>query len=204
MSSSFISIKASVDAANLQAKLRTAPAEIQECMIRAMDKEIVDLVDYIVANKLQGQVLRRETGKLAASIKALPSEFSAGTVIGSLQYGGGEASYGQSFEEGGQGAYPIVPVNKKALAFFAGGGPVPRSSSVMARIVRDMGSASASRRSSGIVRFGQLGGTVVKKVMHPPIPKMPFIKPSIDENRDKINQNLKTAIAECMNRILNG
>lgn len=80
----------------------------------------------IQGEKLQGQVLQQQTGKLAASVRALPVEEEAGQIRGSVQAGGGPAFYGRIQEKGGTTAYEIVPVNKQALRFMLGGKEVFR------------------------------------------------------------------------------
>lgn len=75
----------------------------------------------IQGEKLQGQVLNQRTGKLAASVRALPVEEEAGQIRGSVQAGGGPAFYGRIQEKGGTSEYDIAPVNKQALAFMLTG-----------------------------------------------------------------------------------
>jgi hypothetical protein len=42
------------------------------------------------------------------------------------------------------------------------------------------------------------------RVMHPAIPHLPFMQPSLDENRDRINTNLKQCVINSYNKVMAG
>ena len=81
----------------------------------------IQLQAKIVGEKLHGQVLNQRTGKGAASVRFTPA-FEDGTELtGSVLAGGGPAFYLRFQHDGTKGPYPIVPTNKKALAFMMNG-----------------------------------------------------------------------------------
>lgn len=74
-------------------------------LFQALAKKI-DLLHFkvqskIVTGKLQGQVLKHRTGKLAGSIRVIPATITETTVVGYVQGGGGPAWYGILHEYGG-------------------------------------------------------------------------------------------------------
>jgi hypothetical protein len=75
----------------------------------------------IAGEKLAGQVLKQQSGKLAGSIRAIPTVQEGQELIGAVEGAGGPAWYGVVHERGGTHAYDIVPVSKKALAFMVNG-----------------------------------------------------------------------------------
>src|SRR5438132_4498213 len=93
-----------------------APAIIQALTVK-MNSLAIRLQAKIVGEKLSGQVLAHRTGKLAGSVRVIPATAEGGVLRAGVEAGGGPAWYGRIHEYGGQGAYEIVPVNKKALAF---------------------------------------------------------------------------------------
>lgn len=169
------------------------PRSVIARLRREMTNQMTLLQQYIVSEKLQGQVLRHLSGTLANSIRVIPTEVDGFKVIGGVRGAGGPAFYGVYFEKGGKGPYEIRPKNKKALAFFGGEGPVPRNASVLASVTLGL-SKSGSARARAIEKFGALGGIVVKSVKHPAIPKLPFMEPSLEERRDSIVEALRLAV----------
>jgi hypothetical protein len=184
------------------ARLGAAVKNSLNGMKEDVDKETIRLQRYIVREKLQGQVLRHVSGTLSDSIRAIPAVVSGYIVTGTVEGAGGLAFYGRSFEEGGSRSYEILPRQKKALAFFGGEGPVPRSASIMADVTRKMSRGTGSVRAKAISQFQDMGGTVVRKVNHPPTPKLPFMQPSLDENRDGIETRLKASIVRSYRQAL--
>jgi hypothetical protein len=138
-------------------------------------------------------VLQHDTGTLIDSTQPTPAVISGTIVRAGVVSGGGSAFYGVFFENGGKGWYDIKPVNAKALAFFPAGGPVPLSSSVVQNVTRGFG-GTPNVRAAAISKFSSLGGVVVKAVHHPPIPHLPYMEPSLDENEDGIRARLQAAL----------
>jgi hypothetical protein len=170
------------------------PRSIMARLKVAMTHQMTLLQQYIVSEKLQGQVLRHLSGTLANSIRVIPMEERGTVVIGGVRGAGGPAFYGVYFEKGGKRWYDIYPKNKKALAFFGSEGMVPRNASVLASVTRGFASQNVSIRAKAISKFGDLGGIVVKHVHHPPIPKLPFMAPSLEERKDSIIEALRQAV----------
>lgn len=86
------------------------PAVIAE-MKRRMGIEGVKLQSHIVLTKLQGQVLHHRSGKLAASIRALPVTEEGGSLVERVEGAGGPAWYGRIHNEGG--VFTFLRQNKK-------------------------------------------------------------------------------------------
>jgi hypothetical protein len=172
---------------------RGAPNAIIKSLATEMTRQMTMLQAYIVSEKLQGQVLRHLSGTLANSIRVIPTQVDGTTVIGGVRGAGGPAFYGVYFEKGGTRWYDIYPKNKKALAFFGSEGMVPRNESVLASVTRGFG-GSSSVRARAISKFNDLGGVVVRHVHHPPIPKLPFMAPSLAEKQDSIISALKASV----------
>jgi hypothetical protein len=62
---------------------------------------MLQLQAKVVGEKLQGQVLQHRTGKLSASIRAIPVTQEGGVIVGIVEGGGGPAFYGRIHEYGG-------------------------------------------------------------------------------------------------------
>jgi hypothetical protein len=109
------------DNAVIQALRDKGPA-IVRAIVNRVNEVMITLQSYVVTEKLSGQVLQRRTGILAGSIRAIPAAINGTTITGSVEGGGGSAFYGVIHESGPeQGAYPIVAVKARALAFMMDG-----------------------------------------------------------------------------------
>lgn len=95
--------------------------EVLAAILAQMDVENAKLGRYIQTEKLSGQVLHRVTGKLADSVRLVPASQQGPTIEGGVAAAGGPAWYGRLHEYGTSRSYPIVAVNKQALAFVMGG-----------------------------------------------------------------------------------
>jgi hypothetical protein len=168
-------------------------------LVKQLDRSMIQLQSYIVQNELSGQILAHRSGKLAGSINAIPAKAVGSTLEGKVEGAGGAAWYGQVQEKGGTKKYEIAPVNKKALAFFPGGSVGGAIQSGFG-IVPGKGALKSlySRRSLNpamLSQFGQMGGVVLKKVIHPPLPKRPFMSTGLAAMRETIVADLQKAIA---------
>jgi hypothetical protein len=114
-------ISATINPDDLE-NLATKPELLVRVIKSKVQRLVLLLQQKIKREKLQGQVLQHRTGKLDRSIIALPVEVEGAVVTGEVQGAGPPAQYGQIQETGGERAYTIVPVSKKALAFVATGG----------------------------------------------------------------------------------
>lgn len=110
----------------LIARFRGKSAQIVQALARKLTALDFRLQAKVQGEKLQGQVLTQRTGKLAASVRALPVDQGPGQIRGTVQAGGGPAFYGRIQEKGGTTDYDIAPVNKKALRFMLNGKEVFR------------------------------------------------------------------------------
>jgi hypothetical protein len=81
--------------------LRLKGPTIVQAVMGKMNALMLQLQAKIVGEKLQGQVLKHRTGKLAASIREIPAVLEGGTVTGAVEGGGGPAWYGRIHEYGG-------------------------------------------------------------------------------------------------------
>lgn len=156
-----------------------------------------------VQQKLSGEVLQHRSGKLLGSVTKGPTEVSGNKISATVSAAGGPAFYGRIQETGGTRQYEILPKNKKALAFFPQGSVggaiaasntpfVPGKATVRGLYTRS-GRASGQLKPSRLGTFSQLGGVVVKKVIHPPLPARPFMRTSLMELQGTIIEKLRAA-----------
>ena len=182
---------------------RKRPAMIKE-LASTMDTLMLELQQR-VQQKLSGQVLEHRSGKLLGSVEKRPIQVTESAVSGRVTAAGGPAFYGRVQEKGGTRTYDILPKNKKALAFFPGGSvggsiagsnvPFTPGKSVVRGLYFRSGSSRGQLKRGQIGTFGQLGGSVVKKVIHPPLPARPFMRPSLLEMQAEILQKTEMALA---------
>ena len=120
----------------LAARFEAMPAAVQAA-VRAKAASLAErLRAHVVDDKLSGQVLRRKTGALAASIGA--DVTIDGDRIVARVFSSGDVKYARIQEYGGRTpAHDIVPVKAKALAFLGG--------TVFARVVHHPGSTIPER-----------------------------------------------------------
>lgn len=109
----------------LVAKMDGLPAAVQRDVAKTVDMLGLRLIQKVVSDKLSGQVLKRRTGRLAASIargasetrsKFEQTETTATSIVGT------NVSYGKTWEYGAHvPAYDIFPKNRQALRFMMNG-----------------------------------------------------------------------------------
>lgn len=191
----------------LAAEIRAKGGAITEALAAKMTYLMLELQKKIVVEELSGQVLHHRTGRLAGSIVAQPVEVSGNTMRGTVTGAGGPAWYGKVHEFGGTRAYPILPVNKKALAFFPSesvGGGIGRMGSVGVgkAVLRGLYRGTGELRTSAakLKTFDEMGGVVVKGVMHPPLPQRAFMAPAIEAMRERIVQQLQQAVGQALKK----
>lgn len=155
-----------------------------------------------VVRKLSGQVLAHRSGKLAGSINMEPIRREGSWIVGRVTGAAGPAFYGKIQEKGGTREYEIKPVHKQALAFFpqnslgAGGGIVKIDKSLLRGLRYKSGERRGELKEESYNKFGQYGGVVVSKVIHPPLPPRPFMRTSLEEMRGKIVQRIQAAVGK--------
>jgi hypothetical protein len=149
-----------------------------------------------VQQKLSGEVLHVRSGKLLGSAHVEPTVSTATSIVGRVTAAAGPAFYGKFHENGGTRWYDIVPVNKKALAFFPGGSFGAGFGQTGIRQLRFVqGKNRGSLRPGQYDAFAKAGGIVVMKVHHPPLPVRSFMRSSLAELRDRITRQLHAAAA---------
>jgi hypothetical protein len=84
--------------------------------------ELFAKLDDKIAGKLDGEVLQRRSGLLAASVSDPTITTEGATVTGEISAASGAAFYGVIHERGGSHAYTIQPVNKDYLRALLGDG----------------------------------------------------------------------------------
>ncbi|MGH9473061.1 MAG: hypothetical protein ACRD2H_11465 [Terriglobales bacterium] len=78
---------------------------------------MVRLQQYIVREKLSGQVLNVRSGRLVESVQPVPATIEGPLVKAGVLAGGDAAFYAPYHEFGGKAGYEILPVRAKALVF---------------------------------------------------------------------------------------
>lgn len=81
-------------------QIRGTTDRILGAMMDTMNELMLRLQQEIVGEKLHGQVLKQRTGKLAASIRAMPTVQEGTDLVGAVEGGGGVAWYGKLHEFG--------------------------------------------------------------------------------------------------------
>ena len=186
----------------LAAAFRKQAEVIVARLTRQMNISMIQLQRYIVVEKMSGQVLHHRTGVAAGSIRVEGVAVSGNELMGSVVGGGGPAWYLIVHEKGGTREYEIRPVHKKALAFFplaSVGAAVQRMQPIgvgkgVLRGLYRRGNFGRELKPSKMATFGQMGGVVVKSVIHPPLPARPVMSTSLEEMRAKIVTDLRTAV----------
>lgn len=112
----------------LVAQLGALPKAIQDNIAKTVDMLGLRLIANVVTQKLSGQVLKRRTGRLAASIARggaqTRSKFEQ-TSTTAIAYVGTNVTYGRTWEYGAHvPAYEIRPKNGQALHFFSHGAEI--------------------------------------------------------------------------------
>jgi hypothetical protein len=181
------------------ATLRAKGPAVIAGLERTLDILMLEL-QRLVQSKLQGIVLKHHSGKLAGSITKEPIQHVGSSIVGMVTGAAGPAFYGKIQEKGGTRTYEIKPVHAKALAFFpqgslgGGGGFAQLRAGIVRGLYSKSGASRGRLKESSYQKFGNLGGIVVAKVIHPPLPPRPFMRPSLDEMRDTIVARLQASI----------
>lgn len=177
------------------AAIRGRATQLRAEMTETLDALMLELLARI-QEKLSGDVLQQRTGTLIGSITKQPTVQQGNRIIGSVTGAGKPAEYGIVQERGGTHTFEILPVNKQALAFFpsgaAGEGAVGRG------LFHQAGSLRGTLKAGKGAQFAALGGVVVKKVIHPPLPKRSFMGSSLDEMRSEITARIFEAAARAV------
>jgi hypothetical protein len=146
--------------------LRAKGPRIIQVLMSKLNELMIQLQSYIVAQKLSGQQLRRITGKLAGSIRYIPTTLEGTKIVGAVEGAGGPAWYGKLYEDtdaGGTGgvshSWQITATKARALSFVVDGRRV-----------------------------------FARSVTHPAMSARPYMTPSLDENAADIETQLRAAL----------
>lgn len=85
------------------AHFRAMPDRLRDALRRAIADDLIKLQRHIVTQKLSGQVLKRRTGTLAASVTPGPIMEEANAIIGTI---GPNTPYARLLEYGGTVKHP--------------------------------------------------------------------------------------------------
>ena len=165
-----------------------------------IDIEMKKLAQYIVSSKLSGQVLNKQSGRLAASVKPLPIEtVRTFDIIGGVSAGGPDIPYAFVHEYGGTKSYTIIPKGR-ALRFeasrltFQYKSGEERSVSLASLLKpyaqRSYGKAAVSRARAA-ERDG--GNIYTPRAFRDPEPKRSYMHSAFEEKRREITYNVRAA-----------
>lgn len=131
-------LKVTVDISGATAGLERLPAEVANAVEAKVRALTINLQHHIVADKLQGQVLKHRSGALGRSIQ-IDIQRSGERTKGEA-FSAGDVKYAAIHEFGGQtAAHDIFPKKGDALAFMMGG------KMVFAKVVHHPGSKIPER-----------------------------------------------------------
>lgn len=96
-------ITITANAPEVRVQLEAKGPRVFQFLSARMNDQAVRLQAHVVGSKLSGQVLQHRSGKLAGSVRVLPS--SPTSLAAEVQAGGGPAWYGRIHEYGGVFTY---------------------------------------------------------------------------------------------------
>lgn len=170
--------------------------ELQRALARGVNEASLLLLRR-VQQKLSGEVLNQRSGKLVGSAHAVLAK-AGEQIVGGVDAAGGAAWYGRVHEYGGKKSYPIVPVSKRALAFF--GAEASLGGAEKRAFYFKQGARRGTLRPKLYGAAHEAGLVVVKSVEHPPLPRRSFMKSSLEELRGELVAKILRAAAEALRR----
>jgi phage gpG-like protein len=99
----------------LIAKLEEKGPLIIQVLATKLNLLMLQLQQYVVREKLSGQILHQRSGTLKDSVRALPVELQGTTITGTVEAGGGAAFYGRFHEYGA-----VFDVKNRGVKHVAG------------------------------------------------------------------------------------
>ncbi len=150
----------------LAAKIRQMPYKVNKSLTKAITILTFQLKDYIIRNKLSGQVLNHRTGALWRSIQAAPVQSSGTEIVGKV-FSAGDVKYAAIHEYGGTIKHP-------------GGTPY---------FINDVGMASFVNKLDN-------PNLPVTKAHDIPMPQRSFMRSSLKDFQNKIQSTLTIAVKE--------
>jgi phage gpG-like protein len=131
-------LSVTVELAGANAALDRIPEQVIEEVAKKVRSLTINLQRHVVADKLQGQVLKHRTGALGRSIQTEILR-DGGTTIGRV-FSAGDVKYAAIHEFGGRTPpHDIFPSKAQALAFTIGG------AQIFAKVVHHPGSNMPER-----------------------------------------------------------
>lgn len=180
------------------AALQARGARLEQFVGRALVISLLEL-QARVQRKLSGEVLKHRTGKAVASVRLDPVRKEGMTLRGGVLAGGGVVWWLVVHERGGLNTYEIVPVNKRALAFFPEGSEgAGLGRTAMTKLRFAMGHRRGELRPTKFSDAAAAGLLLRRKVIHPPLPQRSFMRSSLVELQSKIVSRIFQAAAEAL------
>lgn len=102
-------------------RIRSKGPRLVQVLTVKLNQLMAQLSNYIVSQKLSGQVLNRRTGILAGSVHPVLASQAGTDLVAAVESSAPPATYGRVHEYGGTRAYPIVATKARALAFLMDG-----------------------------------------------------------------------------------
>jgi hypothetical protein len=154
--------------------MRAKGPQIVQAVIRKMDQLMLVLQAKVVGEKLQGQVLKHKTGKLAGSIRKMETIEENGAIVGIVQGGGGPAWYGALHETGGTFE---VPEYQRRTGISAKG-----------EVVKLLSKSGAVQKNVARIRSGTVKAHTVT------FPERSFMRSSLNEFRGQLFDGLRASV----------
>lgn len=111
----------------VQMRLEQMPLKVQQSLRVRLIKIAAMFINEVKTGKLAGQMVRKQTGNLAASVRLEQQTFTDTTAAVVIAAGGDSVGVKYArFVEEGTGPHEIVAKNGKALRFMAGGNAIFR------------------------------------------------------------------------------
>lgn len=155
-------------------KFLKAPQKVMLAIADAMNRAMIRLQAYIVAEKLSGDPIKRRTGALADSVKYFPSEVQGMMVRGGVTAGGAGVTYARPLEVGAQ-PHTILPSNATALHFLmegnenmmseTAGGTLAQSFGVFAKSVSHPGNRPSYYMRDSLIEQSGVIKTMLQEAM---------------------------------------
>ena len=206
-----------VDTSGAEAKFRGKSDEIRDALAERTTAINTALQAKIAGPILHGEVLKSHTGKLAGSIRVMPTVVSTDQISGGVQAGGGPAYYAEDLEDGVDHSWVIQAKNGKALAFFPTGsmgagaaGPLTAAQDAigrggLAKLLKAKSTPNVfgpltKRRAALLKKAGVAGGAFgmvfVQKVTHPAQEATLFMKGTLAAEQENIIASYQQAVNE--------
>ena len=173
-------LEITVDASQVVAASERKLSLVTEAMRNKLNAVNIDLQNYIVTEKLQGDPLQQRRGGrgLAGSIRMQPAEVEGDVVSGEVEGGGGTTFYGKYHEYGGTFD---VPEHERRSGFTKEG----ERTALLTK-------TGMTRKNVFLVETGMVKAHTIT------FPVRSFMRSSLDENREQIIAGLRETLMGVM------